>query len=159
MAAIADTTVAESLRAEATRNTTLDALEALTVPISNDVARAAAPALVDVACGPASRMDVDRSALLLARLLAEAAPDPTPLYGAAFGGKRRLAAIFAPRLMVEAAQRALASAAEGGHPLTSEDARSYACLYAHMPPAWARGYTAPLVASGLKPMDLFGVVS
>ena len=65
-------TVAESLRSEATRIATLDALEALAPPIPSAVALAAAPALVDAIATGKERASFDRCGLLLGRLLAEA---------------------------------------------------------------------------------------
>eukprot|EP01046_Picozoa_sp_COSAG06_P011492 COSAG06_NODE_658_length_13322_cov_3.396430_6_plen_320_part_00 len=123
--ALAAATVAETLRAEATRARTLDALEAHVPPIPRELALAAAPALVDIAAGTEDRATFDRSALMVARLLDEA-PDPSAVHGAAFAGER-FAAYKGPRLMTEATQRALV---EGGEPLTQADARSYACLCA-----------------------------
>jgi len=150
--------VADALRSPRTRDAALGALEALPPPIAADVALAAAPALADVvaAAGEESeRAALDRAALLVARLLAEAAPDPAPVYGAAFGGER-YAAYLAPRLVVEAAQRALG---EGGAPLARADASSYACLHAYLAPACARGYTAPNLAAGRTELEMFGIVS
>ena len=62
-------TVAESLRAEATRAATLDHLEALAAPIPSAVALAAALALVDVMATEKERAAFDRCTLLLGRLL------------------------------------------------------------------------------------------
>ena len=150
--------VADALRSPRTRDAALGALEALPPPIAADVALAAAPALADVVAAAGEESDraaLDRAALLVARLLAEAAPDPAPVYGAAFGGER-YAAYLAPRLVVEAAQRALG---EGGAPLARADASSYACLHAYLAPACARGYTAPNLAAGRTDLEMFGIVS
>jgi hypothetical protein len=95
-------TIAERLRAEDTRAATLQALDALPPPCPPELALAAAPALVDVAAATEDREVLDQCGLLVARLLAEAAPDPSALYGAALGGQR-LAAYFTSRLLVEAA--------------------------------------------------------
>eukprot|EP01043_Picozoa_sp_COSAG02_P047004 COSAG02_NODE_4461_length_5336_cov_3.180829_1_plen_238_part_10 len=147
-------TVAEWLRAEDTRAGTLQALDALPSPCPSELALAAAPALVDVAAVTEDREVLDRCGLLLARLLAEAAPDPSALYGAALGGER-LAAWFAPRLLVEATQRALGNGSgEGGRqPLGREDAYSFACMCAWMSPAFVRGVTAPEAAAGRTVME------
>ena len=153
MDAAADT-VADRLRSAATRVATLDALEALAPPIPATVALAAAPALADVMATETERASYDRCGLLLGRLCAEAAPEPAAVYGAAFAGDR-LAAAFAPTLLVEAAQRALSA----GQPLTLADARSYACLWARDSPAWVRGATAPEAAAGRTVMEYMGIVS
>ena len=107
-------TLAERLRAEDTRAAALQALDKLPTPCPPELALAAAPALVDVAAATEDRGVLDRCGLLLARLLAEALPDPRTVYGAALGGER-LAACLAPRLLVEATQRALGNeSGEGG---------------------------------------------
>ena len=147
-------TVADGLRSETTRAATLDALEALAPPISSPVALAAAPALVDVIATETERASFDRCGLLLTRLLDEAAPDPAAVYGAAFGSKR-LAALYAPALLVEAVQRALSA----GQPLTRADARSYACLMAWDGPTAVRGYRVPCAAAGRTAMEFAGIVS
>lgn len=155
---LAGGTVGEHLRAEDTRAATLQALEALPQPIPRELALAAAPALVDAAAGTADRGVLDRCTLLVVRLVAEAAPDPSAVYGAAFGGER-LAAHWAPRVLVEAMQRALGSG-EGARqqPLTREDASSFACLEAYGPPAWVRGITAPEAAAGRTVMEHLRIV-
>ena len=142
-------TVAESLRSEATRIATLDALEALAPPIPSAVALAAAPALVDVLATEKERAAFDRCGLLLARLLAEAAPEPAPVFGTALGGGR-FAAILTASLVAEAVQRAASSS---GQPLTVEDARSYECLNAYHGPSFVRGMTAPFAAAGYTVME------
>ena len=147
-------TVAESLRAEATRAATLDNLEALAATPSA-VALAAAPALVDVLTAEnIDRASFDRSALLLARLVVEAAPEPAPVYGAAFSGER-LVACMARGLVAEALQRALSDA----QPLTREDARSYACQCALNGPSFVRGAQAPIEATGHTVMEYMFIVS
>ena len=143
--AVSAAAVADALRSEATRIATLDALEALAPPIPSAVVLAVAPALVEAMATEKERAAFDRCGLLLARLLAEAAPDPAAVYGAALVGGERLAAFFAPALLVEAVQRASSSS---GQPLTVEDARSYACLLAREGPAVVRGFTAPHAAAG-----------
>jgi hypothetical protein len=102
---------------------------------------------------------LDRCGLLLARLLAEAAPDPSAVYGAALGGER-LAACYAPHLLVAATQRALGNGSgEGGQqPLGREDAYSFACMHAWVPPAYARGVTAPEAAAGRTAMEFLRTV-
>ena len=154
--AVSAATVADRLRSEATRITTLDALEALAPPIQSDVALAAAPALVDAMATETERASYDRCGLLLARVCAEAAPDPAALYGAAFAGER-LEAFLAPTLLVEAAQRASL-----GQALMSEDARSYACREAcgaERGPACVRGLNAPHAAAGRTVIKYMGIVS
>jgi hypothetical protein len=148
-------TVAERLRAEETRGSTLDALEALPAgSIPRELALVVAPALVDVAAAETVDRGVfDRSTLLLGRLMGEAAPDPSAIYGAALGGER-LGAFCAPRLVVEAMQRGLES---GG--LTREDACSVACWAAYLSPAEVRGLTAPVLASGRSTMEFVHTVS
>ncbi len=155
---LAADTVGERLRPDDTRADTLQALEALPPPIPRELALGAAPALVDVAAGTEDREVLNRCGLLLARLLAEAAPDPSAVYGAAFGGER-LAAILAPRLLVGAVQRALGSG-EGSvqEPLTRTDAYSFACLFAFWTPAWVRGLTAPEAAAGRTTMEMMRIV-
>jgi hypothetical protein len=147
-------TVAESLRSEATRIATLDALEALEAPIPSAVALAAAPALVDAIATGKERASFDRCGLLLGRLVAEAAPDSAPVFGAALAGERLVMSVT-PALVVEAVQRA----SSGGQPLTREDVRSYACLWAREGPAFVRGLTAPYAAAGYTAMEFLGVVS
>jgi hypothetical protein len=151
---VAAETVAERLRDGATQSAALEALEDHAAPIPTAVAIAAAPALVDVVSGATEHAALDRSALLLARLLVEAAPEPAPTFGAACQGER-LAALYAPALAVEAMQRA----STGGQPLTQDDARSLACSMAHEPPSVARGYTQPCAAAGRTVMEQFGIVS
>ena len=146
-------TVAEGLRSAAARIATLDALEALAPPIPSAVALAAAPALVDVMNTETQRASFDRCGLLLARLCAEALPDPTVHAAAVFG--EQLAAIIAPAIIAEAVQRA----SSGGQPLTVEDARSYACLWARDGPAYVRGATVPWAAAGYTAMEFMGIVS
>ena len=147
------TTVAEKLLSASTRASTLSALEALPPPIPSDVALAVAPTLTDVACSTEHREEHDRAALLRARLLAEAAPDPAAVFGAMTGGER-LAAIWAPRVLVEAT-----AAAEGGRPLTWQDARSYACSHSYFGPFSVRGAAAPCLAIGRSVSDYYALVS
>jgi hypothetical protein len=149
-------TVADALRSPTARDAALDALEALPLPIADDVALAAAPALVDVVAGAAEeteRAAFDRAALLLGRLLVEAAPDPAPVFGAAFAGER-VAAYHGAQLVAEATQRALS----GGEALTRADALSYACtsvFYTYN----VCGYTLPLAAIGYTMLEYMRVVS
>ena len=140
--------VAERLRDGATQSAALEALEGHAAPIPTATALAAAPALVDVLSGTMERPMLDRAALLLARLLAEAAPEPAPIYGAATRGER-FAALCAPALVVEATQRA----STGGQPLTREDAWSFACSKANQGPACVRGFTQPCADAGRTSMD------
>ena len=99
-------TVAEALRADETRGRTLDALDAMAAPIPRALALAAAPALVDVYVATEDRATFNQCTLLSTRLLAEAAPDPSPVYGVLYAGER-LAKVVAPRLLSDAVQRAL----------------------------------------------------
>ena len=121
------------------------------------MALAAAPALVDVAARSTAeeRAAFDRSALLLGRLMEEALPDSSTVYGAAFAGDR-MAAYFGSPLLAEAMQRALVE--EGGRPLTSADARSFACLKAYESPAVVRGWTVVEAAAGRTGMEFLGIV-
>ena len=153
-------TLAERLRAEDTRAAALQALDKLPTPCPPELALAAAPALVDVAAATEDREVLDRCYLLLARLLAEAAPDVRAVYVAALGGER-LAACYAPRLLVEATQRGLGNGSdEGGQePLGREDAYSFACMLAWVEPGWARGVTAPEAAAGRTVMEFLRTVS
>ena len=96
--------------------------------------------------------------LLLARLLAEAAPDPSAVYAAAFGGER-YAAYLAPRLLVGATQRALGTGISGERAqLTREDAYSFAICDAYKAPAYVRGVTAPEAAAGRTVMEWVNLV-
>ena len=159
-AELAADTVADSLRSEETRASVLHALETTPAPIPHELALAVAPALVDVASETQDREAFDRCSLLVSRLMAEAAPDPSRVYAAALGGER-LAAYFAPRLLVETAQRALetqGSAEGGGQPLTREDAYSFACGYAWFTPHAVRGYTVPEQAAGRNVQQFLGLV-
>jgi hypothetical protein len=159
-------TVAGALRSPDTCLDALGALEALPPPVPSQLALAAAPALADVVAGAAEEPDraaLDRAALLVARLLAEAALEPArgddtgltaTVFRAAFSDGR-MAAFTAPMLVAEAAQRASAT----GQPLTRADALSTACLCAYYTPAFARSATAPCAAAGLTVMEHYGVVS
>jgi hypothetical protein len=135
-------TVVEALRADETRGRTLDALDAMAAPIPRALALAAGPALVDVYVATDDREVFNRCTLLAARLLAEAAPDPSPVYGVLYTGER-LAKAFSTRLLADAVQRAL-----GGQPLTREDAYSFACREAADGPGLVRGITAAMAATG-----------
>lgn len=154
MAELLPDTVAERLRAEDTRAAVLRALDALPPPCPPDLALAAGQALVDVAASTEDREVLEQCGLLVARLLAEAAPDPSALYGAALG-EERYAAFLAPRLLVEATQRALGtgSGEEGRRPLSREDAYSWTCMHAWHAPAYVRGYTANEAAAGRTVME------
>ena len=147
-------TVAERLRDGATLSTALDALEALVAPIPTATALAAAPALVDVFAHTTEHAALDRAALLLARLLAEAAPEPAAIFGAALRGER-YAAFYAPDLLVKATQRA----STGGQPLAREDARSFACNRAWAGPSFVRGQTKFYTAMGGSTLEGMGIVS
>ena len=145
MALLAEDNVVEALRSDATA--TLDALEAHASPIPRATALALAPALASAmaTADEDQRSTIDRCALLLGRLLEEAAPEPAPVFGAAFSGDSGAAGLFGPRWLTDiiAADR----------PLTLQDGRSYACLWARECPAVARGYTAPSVAAGYTAWD------
>ena len=124
------------------------------VPIPTATALAAAPALVDVLAHTTEHAALDRAALLLARLLAEAAPEPAAIFGAALRGER-YAAFYAPDLLVEATQRA----STGGQLLTREDARSFACNRAWAGPSFVRGQTKFYTAVGGSSLEGMGIVS
>lgn len=151
--------VAEHLRANDTRASMLEALEALPPPVPREMALAAAPSLVDVAVATEDRRVLEQCGLLLARLIAEAAPDPSDVYGAAFGGER-FAAYLAPRLIVKVTKRALGTGSREGDQqlMTREDAYSFACLQAWAPPAVITGMTAPEVAAGRTVMESMRIV-
>ena len=146
--------VAEALRAGATRATALDSLEARPVPIPSDVALAAAPVLVDVVAVAEDRMEHDRAALLLARLLDEAGPEAAAVNGAAFQGER-LTAYCGSRMVVEATQCAV----ETGQAMTREHARSYACLHSRTGVVATRGMMVAEAAAGRTVMEYFATVS
>eukprot|EP01043_Picozoa_sp_COSAG02_P003994 COSAG02_NODE_101_length_36804_cov_125.342951_7_plen_185_part_00 len=158
-AELAADTVADSLHSKETRAPVLDALEATPVPIPHEVALAVAPALVDVAGDTQNRQTFDRCTLLVGRLMAEAAPDPSRVYAAACGGER-MVSYMAPRLIAQATQRALETqgSADGGQPLTYEDAYSYACLWAWAAPHGVRGWTVPQKAAGRNLMQWLDIV-
>ena len=150
--------MARRLRAEDTRATTLQALEALP-HVPTELALAAAPALVDTAAGTEDRDVLNRCRLLVARLLVEAAPDPAALFGA-FGGERTAALFGQVRLLVEATQRALGTGSEevGQQPLTREDAYSCACLDSYFSPAYVRGIAVAAAATGRTAMEYLRIV-
>jgi hypothetical protein len=148
MAELAPDTVATRLRVEPVP--TLEALE--DTPISRDVALAAAPGLVDLCCVTEEREVFERSTLALAHLLADAAPAPAAVYGAAFADER-WEAYYGSRWAVAAA------GGSSEKPLTREDAISYACLNALEGPARVRGYTAPETAAGRTVGDGHKLVS
>jgi hypothetical protein len=151
--ALSPDTVAEELRTDDTRARTLDALEKMSAPIPRELALAAGPVLVDIYVTTDDREEFNRCTLLAARLLAEQAPDPSPVYGVLFAGER-LAKACAPRLLTDAVQRALG----GGQPLTREDAYSFACGTADDGPSFVRGFTAPMAAAGRTTIEHLGVV-
>lgn len=159
--ALAAETIAESLCDDATRATTLYALETMPAPIPRELAVAAASALVDVAAGTKHGETFDRCALLVARLLAEAAPDPSVIYAAAFGGDRWMA-FCASQSIMESAQRALgtgiAEKAETTGTLTREDAYSNACFRAFEGPSFVRGATVPIAAAERTVMEDLKIV-
>ena len=151
-------TVAERLREDDTRAATLQALEALPAPVARELALAVAPALVDVTARTENRAVLNQCALLLGRLMVEAAPDPSGIYSSAFSGDR-LAAYNAPRMIVKAAQRALEThGTDGAQPLTREDAYSCACLRAFYCPSAVRGITVPEIAAGRDGLKYLQVV-
>ena len=146
--------VAESLRSQATRIATLDALDALDAPIPSDLALLAAPALVDAMATEKDKEPFDRCGLLLARLIAEALPDTTIHAAAIFGERSEV--IVAPVLIAQAVERA---SSPGGQPLTLEDAYSYACLLARETAAFMRGGTVVWAAAGRSAAEFLQVVS
>ena len=153
MADLAVETVAERLRDRATRSATLAALESHAAPIPTAVSLAAAPALVELMAMDAAEVErdaFDRAGLLLGRLHAEALPDPSAVYGAALGegGYERVwnaDSVLNTALRQPAAQ------------LTRADAVSLACSVANASSSWARGFTKPLAAAGLTPLEYFGL--
>ena len=150
-------TVAEQLRADDTRVAALQGLEALPPPVPLELATAAVPALVDVAARTEDTTEFDRCSLLMARLVAEAAPDTDDVYGAAFGEGRR-AAYEASPVIVKAAERAFA-AGSGEPGLIRADAYSCACQYAHEAPHTVRGSTGAEAACGHTVQEAMRVVS
>eukprot|EP01046_Picozoa_sp_COSAG06_P065928 COSAG06_NODE_16406_length_1003_cov_1.012168_1_plen_253_part_10 len=146
--------VVQDLRTNPTQAPALDALEAMVAPIPRELALATAPALVDVAAGTEDRATLDRCTVLLARLMAEAAPDPSVIYGAAFAGEG-IITYWASGLIVEAIQRAVGTDATE---LTREDAYSHACLRAHYAPAYVRGFTCVEKAAGRTAMEFIKLV-
>ena len=153
-------TVAERLRDSSTRLATLGALEAHAVPIPTAAALEAAAALFELLAldaAEAPREVYDRAGLLLGRLAAEALPRgaaaQAAVVGAALGGGRWARWLNAEGSVYAAMVRK--PAAE----LTRADARSYACLLAHIGPAHARGLTALVTAAGFTMMEFFGLVS
>lgn len=154
MAELLPDNVGDHLRSDASRTATLNALEAIPAPVPTDLALAAAPALVDTLTGTEDRDHFDRCMLLIGRLLTQAAPDPSTVFGAAFAGER-FKAVWAPRVHLVAVQRAL-----GGHPLTRGDAYSYACLRGPLGGLFSvRGQTAPFAATGRTAMEAIADVS
>eukprot|EP01043_Picozoa_sp_COSAG02_P041954 COSAG02_NODE_3525_length_6615_cov_2.025629_7_plen_244_part_00 len=136
---VAADTVAERLANDDTRASTLDAFEAMPPQLPRELALAAVPHLVDVASATRDRETFDRCTLLVARVMVDAAPNPSEVYGAAFGGGRR-SLYGAARLIIEATHQLT--------PLTREDAHSFACLCTCEAPAMVRGCTAPEAAAG-----------
>eukprot|EP01043_Picozoa_sp_COSAG02_P084351 COSAG02_NODE_22201_length_760_cov_0.987897_1_plen_200_part_00 len=122
--------------------------------VPRDVALAAAPALVDVVAATEDRREYECAALLLARLVAEAAPDHAPVWGAAFAGER-FAAYITSRLVTTALQRAVCD----GDPPTPEDVHSLACMMSVIFPGQSRGLTAPNAAAGRTPAEYYKIVS
>lgn len=155
---VAVNTMADDLRVEATRTTTLDGLDALAPPVPSNVVLGVASALVDVAASTVDQVEFDRATLLLARLIAEAQPDTEAVYAAAFAGDR-LAAYYVPRVLVDALQSSTGSD-DGGKPLTKADARSFACLYAPFCAAAVRDWTKLEAKAGrLSVKELLHTVS
>ena len=157
-AALAADTVAGLLRGAATRAATLDALERHEAgAIDRAVSLAAAPALFELQSADAAEVGreiFDRVGLLGARLIAEATPDDAAVvFGAYCGSPGR----FAAHLRAEGSVRARAwrkPAAE----LTQADARSWACEWAYVPPAFVRGVTEPIAAAGFASTgEFFGL--
>ena len=122
------------------------------MPIDRAVSLAAAPALVELMALDASEVGQqqwDCVCLLIARLIAEAEDDPTPVYSAAFGGGRREAQY---RSEANTVMRALLKPAEE---LTLEDARSVANCNAYDAPTWTRGSTKPTIAVANTELEWF----
>ncbi len=157
MELLAVQTVGERLRTDDTRAATLDGLDAMLPPISRELALAAAPALVDVAGDTDDRETFARCALLVARVMAEAAPEPSVVYSAAFSGER-YKKFLVPRCYLETMQRALRTERVEGGQLTCDEARSFACRLAVTPPAFVRGLDAPISAAGHTVTEYFSWV-
>ena len=131
------------------------------MPIPNDAALAAAPALYELLALDAAEVPrelFDRTNLLVARLATEAVPRgaeaQAAVVGAAWGGGRYERFLNAEgNVFAEALRKPAAE-------LTRADARSYACSLSLNAPAFARGHTAPCKASGFATsMEYLGVVS
>lgn len=146
-------TVASLLRGRDTRAATLAALDADATPIDPAVALAASPALADLLMLDASEVgqsQFDCIGLLLGRLSAEASDDPSPVFGAAFGGDR-LATLWSSEgnVLARALQKPAAE-------LTRADAYTYACQNSIFAIASVRGYTKLFAAAGFSAQTWFG---
>jgi hypothetical protein len=133
------------LQDPAARDTALDALERHEAPIPTAVALVVAPVLVDLLASDATTVErgtFDRVGLLLARLQAEALPEPAAIYGAAFVNKGWERVMDADSVVNKALLHK--PAAE----LTLEDARSYACSTAREAPVCVYGWTHAWTAAG-----------
>eukprot|EP01046_Picozoa_sp_COSAG06_P045549 COSAG06_NODE_6314_length_2991_cov_11.420561_2_plen_396_part_00 len=154
MADLAAETVAERLRDRATRSATLAALESHAAPIPTAVSLAAAPALVELMAMDAAEVErdaFDRAGLLLGRLEAEALPDgAVAVHGAAYGEGGYERVLNADSVLNTALRQPAAQ-------LTRADAVSLACLIAYAGSTYARGFTKPLAAAGLTPLEFFGL--
>ena len=154
MADLDTNAVAERLRDRATRTATLDALERHAAPLPTAAALAAAPALLELMTMDAAEVErgaYDRAGLLLGRLLEEALPAITAVFGAAFGDGG-LASLWNSDSVLNAALRQPAAQ------LTRADAASYACAWAYDPIASAQGFTAPWAAAGLTGREWMGLL-
>jgi hypothetical protein len=154
MAHLAAETVAERLRDRATRSATLTALESHAAPIPTAVSLAAAPALVELMAMDAAEMErdaYDRAGLLVGRLEAEALPDgAVAVHGAAFGEGGYERVLNADSVLNTALR-------QPADQLTRADAVSHACSIAYGSSSYARGFTKPLTAAGLTPLEFFGL--
>ncbi len=146
MAALAANTVASLLRDGATRAATLDALEQVEAgTINREVSLAAAPALFEALAADAMEVGRDvfeRTGLLLGRLVAEVANDPSAVYGAALREGRY--ATFLRSKDSVLAQTVRKPPSE----LRRADARTFACSKSFRAPSLVKGFTQPYAAAG-----------
>lgn len=149
---ISPSTVAQRLASQGSAR--LGALQQLRQKLEHDpeLAFAAAPLLVDLMTRSAAEVphnEFQQAGLALMRLLATVPPDGLPaLYGAAMGGGKMTAMLSSKTSVVGQA------AAKPADELARDDAWSYACMLAHNPTIYARGWSAPWIAAGFQnPLD------
>ena len=142
--------LADLLRDGATRAAALDALDAAaSVPVD------AGPALGDLLALDAAEVaqqQFDRVALLVARMVAEAADDRARVWGSVFGAGR-FAAVWRSEGNA-LAQIGRKPAAE----LSRADAVTLSCWGAHYCPMGVRGWTEPHAAASFTPKDFFSLL-